>query len=221
MKIKDGTNFIGRGKPGPYIRAVEGAKEGLSGEQLDEKFFDRSPLEVAPELLGKLLIRGDGSRQQWGRVVETEAYCGPEDLAAHSARGLTPRTRVMFGPPAHIYVYLIYGIYHCLNFVCQPEGVPQAVLIRALEPGPGVGRCAGPGLLCRALGIDLALNGRPIQPPHLYLVDDGYSPVEIHQTPRIGVDYAGDWRGRPWRYCLNSPHLSRKLSLRDNSNPTI
>ncbi len=148
---------------------------------------------------------------RWGRLVEVEAYCGPDDLAAHSARGLTSRTSVMFGPPGHAYVYLIYGMYHCLNFVTRPEGVPQAVLVRALEPGPGVGRCSGPGLLCRALGIDRAQNGRPLRPPDLYVVDDGVRPAAVHRTPRIGVDYSGEWRELPWRFVVNSPHLSRRL----------
>lgn len=113
----------------------------------------------------------------------------------------------MYGPPGHAYVYLIYGIWHCLNFVTRPEGEPQAVLIRALQPGPGVGRCSGPGLLCRALQIDLDLNGAPLEPPHLYVADDGFRPEQIRQTPRIGVDYAGEWRDRPWRFlsCIPRP----------------
>lgn len=170
-------------------------------------FFARDTLEVARDLVGKLLVRGE----RWGRLVEVEAYCGPEDLAAHSARGLTGRTRVMYGPPGRAYVYLIYGMYNCLNFVCRPEGEPQAVLVRALEPGPGVGRTSGPGLVCRALEIDRSLNGAPLRPPELYVLDDGFRPPAVHQTPRIGVDYAGEWRERPWRFLMDSPHLSRRL----------
>lgn len=181
------------------------------GAVLDPGFFDRSPLEVAPELLGKLVVRQTDSWIRWGRLVEVEAYCGPEDRAAHSSRGLTPRTRTMFGPPGHAYVYFIYGIHHCLNFVCQPEGVPQAVLVRAMEPGPETGRCSGPGLVCKALDIDRSLDRAPLVPPHLYVVDDGWDPGTIYQTRRIGVDYAGEWKERPWRYCVNSPHLSRPL----------
>ena len=115
----------------------------------------------------------------------------------------------MYGPPGRAYVYLIYGIWNCLNFVTRPAGEPQAVLVRALEPGPGVGRCSGPGLLCRALEIDRGLNGAPLSPPDLYLLDDGFRPGERFQSARIGVDYAGEWRDRPWRFCLESPHLSR------------
>src|SRR5204862_6002031 len=124
---------------------------------------------------------------------EVEAYCGPDDRAAHSWRGLTPRTRVMFGPPGRAYVYFIYGMHNCLNFVTRPEGCPQAVLVRAVEPGPGVGRASGPGLVCRALGIDRSLNGSPLEPPALYVLDDGHRPAPgaIVQTPRIGVEYAG------------------------------
>jgi DNA-3-methyladenine glycosylase len=181
------------------------------GTILDASFFDRPTLDVARELLGKLVVRERDGEIRWGRMVEVEAYCGPEDLAAHSARGLTPRTKTMYGPPGHAYVYFIYGMHNCLNFVCQPEGVPHAILVRALEPGPGTGRCSGPGLVCRSLGIDRSLNGALLEPPHLYVVDDGCRPTAIHQTPRIGVDYAGEWKDRPWRFCLDSPHLSKRL----------
>jgi DNA-3-methyladenine glycosylase len=168
-------------------------------------------LDIARDLLGKLLVREVGERRFEGRVVEVEAYCGPEDRAAHSSRGRTPRTEVMFGPPGHIYVYLIYGMYNCLNFVTAPVGRPQAVLIRALEPVVGVARCSGPGLLCRAFEIDRSLNGAPIGAPGLDIVEDGYSPGPIHALPRIGVDYAGEWAAQQWRFCLESPHLSRPL----------
>jgi DNA-3-methyladenine glycosylase len=152
-----------------------------------------------------------GGRRLSGRLVEVEAYLGPEDLAAHSARGLTPRTATMYGPPGRAYVYFIYGMWNCLNFVTRPAGEPQAVLVRALEPGPGVGRCSGPGLLCRALEIDRSLNGVPLAPPDLYLVDDGYRPDRVLQAPRVGVDYSGEWRDHPWRFCLDSPYLSRPV----------
>ena len=182
-----------------------------SGRPLDQGFFVRDTLTVAYDLLGKLLVRRVDGEVRWGRLVEVEAYCGPEDRAAHSWRGLTQRTRTMFGPPGRAYVYFIYGIHHCLNFVTRPEGQPQAVLVRALEPGPSVGPCSGPGLVCRSLGIDRSLDGAPLQPPILYVLDDGFRPAAaaVFQTKRIGVDYAGDWSERPWRFCLDSPHLSR------------
>lgn len=183
----------------------------VPGVVLEAGFFDRDPLLVAPQLLGKRLVREVGDRVRWGRIVEVEAYKGPEDLAAHSARGLTPRTRVMYGPPGHAYVYFIYGMHHCLNFVCQPAGVPQAILVRALAPGPGVGRTSGPALVCRALEIDRSLNGVLLEPPSLYLVDDGFEVGEVITGTRVGVGYAGDWARRPWRFCLDSPHVSRPL----------
>ena len=156
----------------------------LTGYILGPGFFERPTLEVARALLGKLLVRQVGDRRLVGRLVEVEAYCGPDDLAAHSARGRTPRTEVMYGPPGHAYVYLIYGMHHCLNFVTRPAGEPQAVLIRALEPGPAVGRTSGPGLLCRALEIDRSLDGAPLRPPELYVLDDGFRPSEVFTTPR-------------------------------------
>jgi DNA-3-methyladenine glycosylase len=177
---------------------------------LTPSWFERDTLEVARDLLGKVVVREVGGRRLTGRLVEVEAYCGPDDLAAHSARGLTPRTRIMFGPPGHAYVYLIYGMYNCLNFVTRPEGEPQAVLVRALEPGPGVGRCSGPGLVCRALEIDRALNGRPLLPPDLYVADDGYRVERVLAGPRVGVAYAGDWALKPWRLTIaGSPFTSR------------
>jgi len=184
-----------------------------AGRLLGPEFFDRDTLRVAADLLGTVLVRDVDGLPRWGRIVEVEAYCGPTDRAAHSWRGLTPRTSAMFGPPGHAYVYLIYGMHHCLNFVTRPAGCPEAILVRALEPGPGVGRCAGPGLVCRALGVDRSLNGAPLEPPALYVVDDGFrpSPGAIARTPRIGVEYAGEWAELPWRFCLAGPHLSRRL----------
>jgi len=183
-----------------------------AGSVLGPDFFVRDTLRVAEDLLGKVLVREVDGDVRWGRLVEVEAYRGPEDRAAHSWRGLTPRTRVMYGPPGHAYVYLIYGMYNCLNFVTRPEGCPEAILVRALEPGPGVGRCSGPGLLCRALDIDRWLNGVPLVPPQLYVVDDGFrpGPDAVVRGPRIGVAYAGEWAALPWRFCLEGPHLSRR-----------
>ena len=176
-------------------------------DPLSLDWFGRDTLEVARDLLGKVLVRELDGERLTGRLVEVEAYCGPHDLAAHSARGLTPRTRVMYGPPGHAYVYLIYGLHHCLNFVTRPEGEPQAVLVRALQPGPGVGRASGPGLVCRALAIDRSLNGRPLVPPDLYVADDGLQvdPASVVAGPRVGVAYAGEWAERPWRFRLTVP----------------
>ena len=186
-----------------------------AGPVLGPEFFDRDTMAVARELLGKVLVREEDGKRLWGRLVEVEAYLGPDDLAAHSAGGRrSPRNEVMYGPPGHAYVYFTYGMHHCLNFVTQPEGTPQAVLVRALEPGPGVGRCGGPGLVCRALGIDRNLNGIALVPPTLYVVDDNAPAQRIFDTPRIGIGEQGDWTDRAMRFCWNSPSLSRPLKAR-------
>jgi DNA-3-methyladenine glycosylase len=179
---------------------------------LPASFFDRDTPVVARELLGKVLVREMNGRKMWGRLVEVEAYMGPEDLASHSSGGRrSPRNEVMYGAPGHAYVYFTYGMHFCLNFVTRPEGVPQAVLVRALEPGPGVDRCGGPGLVCRSLKIDRALNGVPLEPPYLYVVDDGAPRRRVWSTPRIGIYNAGRWQERKLRFCLDSPHLSRPI----------
>ena len=179
---------------------------------LGPSFFARDTTVVARDLLDKVLVREMDGRRLWGRLVEVEAYLGPDDLAAHSRGGRrTARTEVMFGEPGHAYVYFTYGMHWCLNFVTREAGVPQAVLVRALEPGPGVGRCSGPGLVTRALGIDGGLNGTPLKPPDLYVVDDGAPRRRVHVTPRIGVQGTGRWEKRLLRYVVDSPALSRPL----------
>ena len=198
----------GRGWAKPADRGLEPPP----GRILDAKFFARDTREVARDLLDKLLVREVDGRRLWGRLVEVEAYLGPEDLAAHSKGGRrTARTEVMFGPPGSAYVYFTYGMHWCLNFVTREAGVPQAVLVRALEPGPGVGRCGGPGLVTRALAIDRALNGAPLRPPDLYVVDDGEPKRRVYLTPRVGVQGTGRWEKRLLRYVVDSPALSRPL----------
>lgn len=170
---------------------------------------------VARDLLDKVLVREFEGQVLWGRLVEVEAYLGPDDLAAHSRGGRrTARTEVMFGEPGHAYVYFTYGMHWCLNFVTREAGVPQAVLVRALEPGPGVGRCGGPGLVTRALRIDRALNGALLKPPDLYVVDDGVKRRRVFVTPRIGVQGTGRWEKRLLRYVVDSPALSRPIRRR-------
>ena len=170
---------------------------------------------VASDLLDKVLVRELDGQALWGRLVEVEAYMGPDDLAAHSRGGRrTARTEVMFGPPGHAYVYFTYGMHWCLNFVTREAGVPQAVLVRALEPGPDVGRCSGPGLVTRALAIDRAMNGSPLRPPDLYVVDDGAPKRRVYVTARIGVQGTGTWEKRLLRYAVESPALSRPLRRR-------
>ena len=166
-------------------------------------FYARDTLTVARELIGMHLVHAQGGTLRAGRIVETEAYQGPEDLAAHSSRGRTPRTEVMFGAPGHAYVYFIYGFWHCLNVVTAAEGVPHAVLLRALEPLAGIeDRTWGPGLLCRAMHVDRTLNGADLCGDVLWLERPGgrRAPPRIARAARIGVDYAGEWARRPWRF---------------------
>ena len=171
--------------------------------KITRDFYARDTLTVARELIGMHLVHADGGTRRAGRIVETEAYQGPEDLAAHSSRGRTPRTEVMFGPPGHAYVYFIYGFWHCLNIVTEAEGVPHAVLLRALEPVAGImDKTWGPGLLCRAMDIDRTLNGADLRGDVLWLErpDRNRPRPRIARSARIGVDYAGEWARRPWRF---------------------
>ena len=179
---------------------------------LPRRFYDRDTALVARELLGKHLVHVVDGEERVGRIVETEAYLGPHDLAAHSARGLTPRTAVMFGPPGHAYVYLIYGMHHCLNVVTGPEGHASAVLIRALEPVKNLGgRCSGPGLLCKAMAVDRRLNGHDLLSADLHItVPTRQERLGIVKRPRVGVDYAGIWAKRLLRfYIRGNAHVSR------------
>ena len=164
------------------------------------------------------LVHSADGCERIGRIVETEAYCGPEDLAAHSARGRTARTEVMFGPAGRAYVYFIYGFWHCLNVVTGPPGIPHAVLLRALEPIAGITvKTSGPGLLCRAMRIDRRLNGADLRGDTLWLQRPaGRKPaVRIGSSPRIGVEYARAWARRPWRFFdLDSRHISHPRGVR-------
>ena len=178
---------------------------------LPRTFYSRGTLSVARELLGMHLVHAHDGRVQVGRIVEVEAYKGPEDLAAHSSKGRTQRTEVMFGPPGHAYVYLIYGFWNCLNVVTAKDGVPHAVLIRALEPIEGIqDTTPGPGLLCRALQIDRSLNGADLLGKRLWIErPTAYRTPRVVRATRVGVDYAGDWAHKPWRfYDRDSPHVS-------------
>ena len=179
--------------------------------KLPRDFYDRDASAVARDLLGKCLVHRAHGDERIGRIVEVEAYLGPHDRAAHSARGLTPRTRIMFGPPGHAYVYLIYGMHQCMNVVTEAEGKASAVLLRAVEPVHNVtGRTQGPGLLCRAMAIDGRLNGRDLLSQDFHIADDGVRVSSIVKRPRIGVDYAGRWAKRLLRfYIRGNPYISR------------
>lgn len=180
--------------------------------KLPRAFYDRDTVAVAQALLGKYLVHVVRGAPRIGRIVEVEAYLGPHDLAAHSARGLTERTQVMFGPPGHAYVYLIYGVYWCMNVVTQRAGVASAVLLRALEPVQNLeGRTQGPGLLCRAMGIDKRLNAHDLLSDDFYIAaPPARERFTIVRRPRIGVDYAGHWARRLLRfYIKGSPYVSK------------
>lgn len=183
------------------------------GRPLSKRFFNRPATQVAPDLLGMHLVRHHEGVRQVGRIVEVEAYQGPEDLAAHSAGGRrTARTEILFGPPGYAYVYLIYGMYHCFNVTTAGVGVPHAVLVRAVEPVAHIrGRTRGPGLLCRAMHIDKTLNAHDLK-AGLLRIEQPSSLLRprIATSARIGVDYAGQWAQTPWRYVdQDSPYLSR------------
>jgi DNA-3-methyladenine glycosylase len=176
-----------------------------SMKTLPKSFYNRDAEVVARELLGKLLVRKVKGQRRIGRIVEVEAYLGPHDLAAHSARGRTVRTEVMFGPPGRAYVYLIYGIYNCLNIVTGPGNHASAVLLRALEPVSNIDLAvSGPGRLCRALEIDRRLNGHDLSKGELIVAreDSLAASREIVTRPRIGVEYAGDWALQPLRFYI-------------------
>ena len=192
--------------------------------KLSRSFYSRSALDVASDLLGKALVRRFGRRNLIGKIVETEAYVGPHDLACHASKGHTPRTSVMFGPPGHAYVYMIYGFYFCLNVVTEPIGYPAAVLIRAVEPLESVDLmrelrnnpvqetniASGPGKLCMAMSIDRQLNGADLLGTTIWIEDRKLDPGPIRTSPRVGVDYAGEYREKPWRFFVEgSPHVSR------------
>jgi DNA-3-methyladenine glycosylase len=166
---------------------------------------------VARSLLGTVLVHRTGDTRLEVRVVEVEAYVGPHDLACHAAKGRTKRTAVMFGPPGYAYVYLVYGMHHMFNVVTGPEGLAQAVLIRAAEPVTGLtGALNGPGRLTRALGITRQHDNEDLCGDRLFL-RSGRAPDRVVETTRVGVEYAGEWADAPLRfYDADSPCVSRR-----------
>jgi DNA-3-methyladenine glycosylase len=188
-------------------------------------WFDRPATSLALDLLGCRLVHAHPDGTVGGRIVEVEAYRGPEDRAAHSSRGRTPRNAVMFGPPGHLYVYLVYGLHLCMNVVAGPAEKPEAVLVRALALDEGLdharerrGRAvpehrlaSGPGNVGRALAIDRGLNGADLLSGPVWIEPRSRRPSAIDRGPRIGVDYAGAWAARPWRFWIaDDPHVSRR-----------
>jgi DNA-3-methyladenine glycosylase len=184
------------------------------GGKLGRDFYARPVLVVARDCIGKILAHRTAEGEAAARIVEAEAYRGPLDLAAHSARGLTKRTAAMFGPPGYAYVFRLYGTSWAMNLVTTAPGEPHAVLIRALEPVRGLDLMAqrrhkppdsreltnGPGKLTQALAITGDDYGRDLCGEHLYLEDAGPPTGRVGRSARINVDYAGKWAARPWRF---------------------
>jgi DNA-3-methyladenine glycosylase len=168
---------------------------------LPRDFYDRKTKQVARDLIGAYLCRRTAGGVSVFRVTETEAYVGPHDLACHAAKGITPRTRILYGPPGMAYVYLIYGMHFCLNAVTEHEGFGAAVLIRAIAPLSGTSvPMNGPGKLTRALAIDKSLNGADLTTGDVLWFSAREKRPRIIAGPRIGVAYAGEWALAPLRF---------------------
>ena len=177
--------------------------------RLPQRYYRQPTLKLSRQLLGKFLVMRSGERSRVGMITEVEAYVGPHDRASHASRGNTPRTAVMFGPGGYWYVYLIYGMHYCLNIITEHAGYPAAILIRAVEPVSGLKQNAktdGPGKLCRAFNITTNLNQTPAfgSRARLWIEDRGVviKSSRIKHAPRIGVDYAGAYKSKPWRFYI-------------------
>jgi DNA-3-methyladenine glycosylase len=192
---------------------------------LPPEFYEQKTLEMTPELLGKFLVRQEGKKRWIGKIVEVEAYISERDPACHAFRGLTPRTRVMYGPPGHAYVYFTYGMYFMLNVVAEAEGSPAAILIRALEPVSGFDAdeerpTSGPGKLCRSMHIDKALNGISLCSKELWIGESAVAKesLDIRWSSRIGITAGME---KLWRaYVFGNRHVSRRSNPADASEPT-
>lgn len=182
---------------------------------LPRSFYARPVLQVTRDCIGKILVRRTREGTVTGRIVEAEAYRGPEDRAAHSFGGRrTQRTEAMFGPAGHAYVFLIYGLHWNFNLVTGEEGQPHAVLVRAVEPISGMDLMSqrrgqpratrdltsGPGKLCRAFAIDGRDYGSDLCSGRALFLAEGPAPERVARSGRVGVDYAGEWASRPWRF---------------------
>jgi DNA-3-methyladenine glycosylase len=198
---------------------------------LKPDFFTRPTLTVARALLGQRLVRHINGQRLGGMIVETEAYIGSDDSASHASKGRTPRTEVMYGPPGHAYVYLIYGMYHMLNLTTEREGFPAAVLLRAIEPQEGIAAMQvrrqstnrsplqlnqltnGPGKLCQALDVDRALHNWDVTLGQDLWLENGQVIVEANVAtgPRIGIDYAApEDKAAPWRFWIQGNRFVSK-----------
>lgn len=189
------------------------------GRPLPRGFYVGDTIEVAKRLLGKVLVHRTERGIIAGRIVETEAYLR-DDPACHASKGMTRRNAVMFGPPGHAYIYFTYGMHFCFNAVTAPEGVGEAVLVRAVEPLAGIelmkanrrtdrltNLANGPGKLCQAFGLDRRHNGLDLTSSELIIVDDGWTPEEITTTTRIGIRAAAD---KPWRFYVTGSRFASR-----------
>jgi len=198
---------------------------GKISRKLKLAFFKRPTLKVAEGLLGKYLVVKRGGRIFAGKIVETEAYIGEDDLACHASRGRTNRSETLYQKAGAIYVYLVYGMYHCLNIVTEREHFPSAVLIRAVEPVDGIevmkklrktdalrNLASGPGKLCMAFGIDKKMNGQNVFGVEIYIEDRGEKIIakDIVRAKRVGVDYAGACAHYPWRFYIKDNEFVSK-----------
>jgi DNA-3-methyladenine glycosylase len=184
----------------------------LRAARLGRAWFARDALAVARALIGCYVVHESAGAPLVSRIVETEAYRGPTDLACHARAGLTRRTRALLGQEGHAYVFFVYGMHECFNVTCAGEGRGHAVLVRAGEPTSGFdehARLDGPGRFARAMGISRAYDGQDLTEPPIYLCGRATRP-RIAVTARVGVAYAGTWADRPWRFLdPTSPHVSK------------
>jgi DNA-3-methyladenine glycosylase len=195
----------------------------MKPKKLSREFYNRPTLEVAIDLLGKILVREVNGLSMGGRLVEVEAYIGEDDPGCHACRGMTPRNEIMYGDPGYLYVYFTYGNHYMLNIVTERKGFPAAVLLRGMEPlygiefmknNRGVNKlseiASGPGKMAKALGITTAQKGEDLTGKHIYLLDDKMEISEIWQSPRIGLT---DGRDKLWRFFLpDNPYVSKMSS---------
>lgn len=209
----------------------------MESQKLDKNFFQRKALVVARELLGKELVRVTPEGPISGLIVETEAYVGQEDLACHARFGKTARNKIMFESGGYAYVYLIYGIYYNFNITVGQKEQPEAVLVRSLEPRRGqkiakrnlekFGRVridrdimTGPGKLCVALDIDKSFYGEDITRSETLLILDLKGEYDVATSPRVGIDYAGEYKDKPWRFFVKNNRFVSRSSLKNKEPGT-
>jgi DNA-3-methyladenine glycosylase len=191
------------------VKGAISSRSKSSFKKLPRSFFRRPATELARSLIGKILVRSVHGKVLQARVVETEAYLGPHDLASHASKGRTPRTEVLFGPAGRAYVYLIYGRYEMLNVVAGRVGEAQAVLIRAAKPLSGwEADLSGPGRLTRAFQITRSENSLDLTGDQLHFLDDPAYQARVITAKRVGIDYAREWKDAPLRF-LDADHAAR------------